>query len=126
LAGRAVTPALLANINKEYGFDQPVIVQYWHYLERLVPLPGTVNLATYTTNRVPVTTIIAQAVPIDLSLAAGAAVLWTVLGISVGVLAARRPRSLMDRGATVFVLTGVSMPVFILGLLLLYVLYYLL
>jgi peptide/nickel transport system permease protein len=126
LAGRAVTPALLANINKEYGFDQPVIVQYWHYLERLVPIPGHFNLGTSNTNRLPVTTIIAQAVPIDLSLAAGAAILWTVLGISVGVLAARRPRSLMDRGATVFVLTGVSMPVFILGLLLLYVLYYLL
>ena len=72
------------------------------------------------------TTIIAQAVPIDISLAAGAAVIWMLLGISVGVLAARRPRSVWDRGATVFVLTGVSMPTFILGLLLLYVLYYLL
>ena len=32
LAGRAVTPALLANLNKQYGFDKPVIVQYWNYL----------------------------------------------------------------------------------------------
>jgi len=73
-----------------------------------------------------VTTIIAQAVPIDILARGGAAVIWMLLGISVGVLAARRPRSLWDRGATVFVLTGVSMPTFILGLLLLYVLYYLL
>ena len=126
LAGRAVTPALLANINKEYGFNLPVIVQYWNYLKRLVPWPGIFNLGTSNTNRLPVTTIIAQAVPIDISLAVGSAIIWMLLGISVGVLAARRPRSLWDRGATVFVLTGVSMPTFILGLLLLYVFYYLL
>ena len=126
LAGRAVTPALLANINKEYGFNLPVIVQYWNYLKRLVPIPGQFNLGISNTNRLPVTTIIAQAVPIDISLAVGSAIIWMILGISVGVLAARRPRSLWDRGATVFVLTGVSMPTFILGLLLLYVFYYLL
>src|ERR1700694_161870 len=89
LAGRAVTPALLANINKEYGFDQPVIVQYWHYLERLVPLPGHFNLGTSNTNRLPVTTIIAQAVPIDISLAAGAAGVWVGLGVWGGGLAGR-------------------------------------
>jgi peptide/nickel transport system permease protein len=124
LAGRAVTPQLLANLNKFYGFDQPVIVQYWHYLVRLAP--WHFDLGTSNNNRLPVTTIIAQAVPIDISLAVGSAVIWMALGISVGVLAARRPRSLWDRGATVFVLTGVSMPTFILGLLLLYVFYYLL
>src|SRR6202162_2109797 len=126
LAGRAVTPAILANLNKTDGVDQPVIVQYWHYLERLIPWPGKFDLGKSNENHLPVTTIISQAVPIDISLAVGSAVLWTGLGISVGVLAARRPRSLWDRGATVFVLTGVSMPTFILGLLLLYVFYYLL
>ena len=63
LAGRAVTPQLLANINKEYGFNQPVIVQYWHYLERLVPIPGHFNLGISNTNRLPVTTIIAAGGP---------------------------------------------------------------
>ncbi len=126
LAGRAVTPTLLQQINREYGFNLPIIVQYWHYLERMVPWPGVFNLGTSNTNRLPVTTIIAQAVPIDISLAIGSAILWMLLGISVGVLAARRPRSFLDRGATVFVLTGISMPTFILGLLLLYVFYYLL
>ena len=126
LAGRAATPALLQQINREYGFNLPIIVQYWHYLERMVPWPGLFNLGTSNTTRLPVTTIIAQAVPIDISLAIGSAILWMLLGISVGVLAARRPRSFLDRGATVFVLTGISMPTFILGLLLLYVFYYLL
>jgi peptide/nickel transport system permease protein len=122
LAGRAVTPALLASLNKEYGFDQPVPVQYAHYIVKVLHF----DFGTSNVNRLPVTTIIGQAVPIDISLAIGSAVIWMVLGISVGVLAARRPRSLWDRGATVFVLTGVSMPTFILGLLLLYVFYYLL
>ncbi len=126
LAGRAATPALLRQINREYGFDQPIIVQYWHYIGRLLPIPGHFNLGTSNTNRLPVTTIVAQALPIDISLAVGGAILFSVLGISVGVLAARRPRSFWDRSATVFVLTGVSMPIFILALLLLYVFYYLL
>lgn len=126
LAGRAATQADIARINQEYGFDQPVLVQYAKYLERLVPLPGHFDLGTSNTDHLPVTTIIAEALPIDISLAAGSAVLWMLLGISVGVLAARRPRSLWDRGATVFVLAGISMPTFILGLLLLYAFYYLL
>jgi len=49
-------------------------------------------------------------------------VLWLPLG--VGVLAARRPRSLADRGGTLFVLTGLSMPNFLLGLLLIYFLFF--
>src|ERR1700694_5644503 len=65
LAGRGVTPASLPNINKEHGLDHPVIVQYWHYLERLVPIPGHFSLGTSNTNRLPVTPIIAQAAPID-------------------------------------------------------------
>src|ERR1039458_8519040 len=52
--------------------------------------------------------------------------LGLILGLSVGILAARRPRSVWDRSATVFVLTGLSTPTFILGLLLLYVFFYLL
>ncbi len=126
LAGLHATAQAIAQINREYGFNDPILVQYWHYLSRLVPIPGHFNLGVSNTDRLPVTTILAEAVPIDISLAVGAAVIWMALGISVGVLAARRPRTLWDRGATVFVLTGISMPTFILGLLLLYVFYYVL
>jgi peptide/nickel transport system permease protein len=122
LAGRAATPQLLHNITHELGLDLPLWQQYLNYFGRL--LHG--NLGTSFLNRLPVTTILAQAVPVDISLAVGAAVIWMALGISVGVLAARRPRSFWDRAATVFVLTGISMPTFILGLLLVYVLFYLL
>ncbi len=122
LAGRAATPALLANIRHTLGLDQPIIVQYWNYLVRLAHF----DFGTSFLNRLPVTTIMARAVTVDISLAIGAAIIWMALGISVGVLAARRPRSIWDRGATVFVLTGISMPTFILGLLLIYVFFYIL
>jgi peptide/nickel transport system permease protein len=73
-----------------------------------------------------VTALIGQWVPIDIALAVGAGIIWLVLGLSIGILAARRPRSVWDRSATVFVLTGLSTPTFILGLLLLYIFFYIL
>lgn len=120
LAGRAATPALLQSISHALGLDQPIWVQYWNYLGRVVHF----NFGNSFLNHLPVTTIISQAVPIDIGLAIGAAIIWMALGISVGVLAARRPRSFWDRSATVFVLTGISMPTFVLGLLLIYVFFY--
>ena len=58
------------------------------------------------------------------SLAIGAAVLWLVIGISSGVLAATRPRSLADRFVTVTSLVFYSMPAFLLGLIFLYFLFF--
>ena len=58
------------------------------------------------------------------SLAIGAAVLWLLIGISSGVLAATRPRSPADRAVTASALFFYSMPVFLLGLILLYFLFY--
>ena len=123
IAGRAATPALIANINKELGLDQPVFPnQYFTFLWHTV----TFQFGTSYITRVPVTQILANAVPIDISLAIGSAIIWMVTGVGIGVLAARRPRSFWDRAATVFVLTGISMPTFLLGLILLYVFFFLL
>jgi|ERR1035437_1384677 peptide/nickel transport system permease protein len=122
LAGRAVTPALLDNIRHSLGLDKPILTQYWNFLGRVVRL----DFGTSFINRLPVTTIMLRALPVDISLAIGAAIIWMASGVSIGVLAARRPRSIWDRAATVFVLTGLSMPTFIIGLLLLYVLFYIL
>ncbi len=58
------------------------------------------------------------------SLAAGAAVIWLISGVLIGVLSASHPRSRVDRGATVFVLTGLSTPTFLLGILLIYAFFY--
>jgi peptide/nickel transport system permease protein len=68
--------------------------------------------------------LLASRLPVTASLALGAAVLWLVVGVGVGVAAARRPRSLVDRAGTLFVLTGLSMPTFLVGLLLIYFLFF--
>ena len=122
LAGRDATLKQLNAIRHELGLDLPLWAQYGHYVVRIVHL----NFGTSIINRLPVTTIMKQAVPIDISLAIGAAIIWMAIGLGVGILAARRPRSVVDRGATFFVLTGISMPTFMLGLLLLFFLYFLL
>ncbi|HEY9289956.1 MAG TPA: ABC transporter permease, partial [Microlunatus sp.] len=66
----------------------------------------------------------AQALPITLSLAVGASILWLLLGVYSGVVSATHPRSVADRTLTIFALFFYSMPSFYLALLLLYLLYF--
>ena len=120
LAGRQATPETIALIKHRLGLDLPVWKQYLHFIENA----GRGNLGYDYYHQVPVTTIIGQALPITVSLALGAAVLWLTLGIFNGVISAIHPRSLADRGLTLFALTFYSFPSFLLGLLLLYFLYF--
>jgi peptide/nickel transport system permease protein len=115
MAGKEPTAAELRQITKDLGLNQPVIVQYGHFLDRLVH--GNLGYS-YATGE-PVTTILSQDLPRTASLVAGAVVLWLAVGLSVGVLSATRARSLFDRTATVGVLAGLSLPTFVLGQLLL-------
>jgi peptide/nickel transport system permease protein len=85
---------------------------------QLLALPGQPvhgNLGYSYYNGASVKTIIAQDLPITASVVVGAMVLWLVVGLSVGVLSATRPRSTFDRASTVGVLAGLSMPTFVLG-----------
>ncbi len=66
-----------------------------------------------------VSTLIATAFPVTLSLAIGAFIMWLAVGVSLGVLAARFKGTWIDRASTVFVLVGTSLPTFISGLLIL-------
>jgi peptide/nickel transport system permease protein len=111
---------LVQSVTHQLGLDQPIPVQYAHFLWRV--LHGDLGYSYYSHQ--PVTTLIAQAFPVTASLALGAAVIWLVLGVFIGVLSATRPRSLLDRGATLFALAGLSFPTFVLGLLLLFVFFY--
>src|SRR5579863_5011116 len=115
LAGRAATPQTLQLVNKELGLNDPITVQYGHFLDRLVH--G--DLGYSFLDGESVNTIIAQDLPRTASLVAGAMVLWLVVGLGVGILSATRARSLFDRLATIGVLGGISMPTFVLGQLLL-------
>jgi peptide/nickel transport system permease protein len=120
IAGRLATPETVAAVRHRLGLDRPVPDQYLHFLAGL--LHGDLGYSFY--NSEPVTTLIADRLPVTVSLTLGAAVVWLLLGVGSGVASARHPRSLLDRGATLFVLTGLSMPTFLVGLLLLYVLFF--
>jgi peptide/nickel transport system permease protein len=120
LAGRQATPETVALISARLGLDQPIWKQYLDFLGKA--LHGDLGYDYY--HQVPVTTIMAQALPITLSLVVGGAIIWLVMGVFNGVVSAIRPRSFIDRFLTAFSLFFYSMPTFFLGLLLLFFLYY--
>ena len=120
LAGRQASPETVALIQHRLGLDLPLWRQYLGFVGRA--LHGDLGYDYY--HQVPVTTILANALPVTLSLVLGAAILWLVIGVFNGVMSAIRPRSFTDRSLTAFALFFYSMPTFLLGLLLLYFLYF--
>jgi peptide/nickel transport system permease protein len=120
LAGKEATPQTVALITRRLGLNKPVLVQYGEFLGNL--LHGNLGYSYY--NSEPVTRLILSRLPVSLSLAIGAAVMWLIIGISAGILAATRPRSIADRLVTACSLFFYSMPVFLLGVLLLYFLFF--
>jgi peptide/nickel transport system permease protein len=120
IAGRLATPQTVALVNHRLGLDRPLVDEYGGFVWRA--LHGDLGYSYYSS--APVWQLLASRLPVTASLALGAAVLWLVVGVGVGVAAARRPRSLVDRAGTLFVLTGLSMPTFLVGLLLIYFLFF--
>jgi peptide/nickel transport system permease protein len=120
LAGKNATAQNIKLIRHRLGLDHTLWYQYTHYLWRL--LHG--DLGYSYQNSESVNHIIAQSLAVTASLAVGAAILWIIMGVSSGVLAARRPRSIPDRTVTGAALFFYSMPTFLLGALFLLVFFY--
>ena len=95
----------LLTATEKLGLDKPVLVQYIKYLDRLVVHQ---DLGTSYATGQSINQKIKMAAPVTASLVFGGAVLWMIIGLSVGIYSALRPRSLIDRTAMVFVLIGVS------------------
>ena len=111
LAGRQATPETVALISHRLGLDQPIWKQYLNFVGRA--LRGDLGYDYY--HQVPVTELMAAALPVTASLVIGAAVIWVSLGVTNGVLSAVRPRSFTDRSLTMFSLfrfTTLSQPLF--------------
>jgi peptide/nickel transport system permease protein len=115
LAGRAASPAVINETIRQLGLNQPLVTQYWHFIDNL--LHGKLGYSFYSGESV--NAIIKQDLPPTASIVFGGVILWLVIGLGVGILSATRARSLFDRVSTVGVLVGISMPVFVLGELLL-------
>lgn len=120
LAGRQATPETVALVAHRLGLDLPIWRQYLDFVGRA--LRGDLGFDYY--HGQPVTQIMGAALPVTLSVVVGGAIIWLVLGVFNGVVSAIRPRSYLDRGMTVFALFFYSMPTFLLGLLLLYFVYF--
>jgi peptide/nickel transport system permease protein len=120
IAGRQATPETVALVKHRLGLDRPVLDQYRDYMWRL--LHGDLGYSFY--NSSSVRSLIWERVPVTFSLALGAAVLWLVIGVSAGVLAASRPRTFADRTVTVGALFFYSMPSFLLGVIVFYLFFY--
>ena len=119
IAGKNTTPQQLEAIRKEWGFDRSLPVQYGKTMGKLF----SGDLESYA-NRVSVTEEIVRGAPRTFALAIGAAIIWFVVGVAVGLLTALRAGRWSDRLITVLALVGISMPVFWLGALALYYLGY--
>jgi peptide/nickel transport system permease protein len=120
LAGRDATPQTVADVSRRLGLNRPVIDQYLTFLDRLIH--GNLGYSFY--NSEPVTQLIGSRIGVTLSLTIGGAVLWLLIGLSSGVLAATHPRTLIDRSTTFFAVLFYSLPTFLLGLILLYVFFF--
>ncbi len=116
-AGRLQDPKVIAAIRNDLGLDKPILTQFWIYMKGIF-LHFDLGYSYYST--APVKTLIFDRVWATVSLVFGGAVVWLVSGLAVGIVSARKPRSILDRFSMGGALVLVSAPEYWLGLLVLY------
>ena len=114
MIGERADSATIARLRAQLHVDDPLPQRFGHYVGRV--LVGDLG-NSYITNR-PITQDIRERFPKTLQLAGAAMLLATVLGITLGVLSARRPGGIADRFALGLAYVGISFPVYWVGLLL--------
>jgi peptide/nickel transport system permease protein len=123
-------PGIIEANRKRLGYDLPFLMQYWVFIKGLflgrtygegaafIDCPAP-SLGYSFQEHSCVTSLIGEALPVTLSLALGALVLWLIVGVGLGILAARYRGRVVDSASTIFVLIGTSLPTFLTGLMLL-------
>lgn len=119
-AGPYANPATIQEIRDRYGLSDPLGEQFVSYMSGLAK--GDMGRSIRTDQ--PVTGEVLKRLPASLELAFYAVLLAVIVGVPIGVAAAARPESWVDRAARVFAVLGSSMALFWLGLLLIYFLFY--
>ena len=104
-------------VTARYGLDEPLVVRYWHWLTRAL----TGDFGDSVRSATPVTDVLASRISLTAWLTIGAFILSVAVGIPLGIAAARRRGSWVDRTIVGWSVVGVSAPGFALGLVLLYV-----
>jgi oligopeptide transport system permease protein len=109
---KEIVPEIREAIERTYHLDEPVWKQYLRYLGGLVR--GDLG-PSYQYIDTPVAALIAQGLPIDLTIGGLALLLALIVGLPLGALAAARPGSAVDRIASAVSVIGVSLPVYVLA-----------
>ncbi|BCO33901.1 ABC transporter permease [Mycobacterium heckeshornense] len=107
---RPLSPAVAAQLRAQYHLDDPFVVQYLHYLADIVR--GDFGRAY---SGLPVSTVLAQAFPVTMRLAAIALAVEAILGIGLGVIAGLRQGGIFDAGVLTASLVIIAVPIFVLG-----------
>jgi peptide/nickel transport system permease protein len=125
--GRNPTRAAILQIEQKLGLNAPVYLQYGRFLKALV-LGAHYNSGSSVSycpppcfgysfrSQQPVWPQMTSALPVTLSLAIGASILWLVGGVTIGVISALRRGTFFDRFSMAVALAGVSLPIFFTGL----------
>jgi peptide/nickel transport system permease protein len=117
MMGQFATPEDRIRLTHELGLDQPFWVQFYHFIVNAVHGQFGVSLRIGK----PVSVLLAQRIPATLELSISAAILALIVGIPAGVYAGLRPNSWLARTALSLSLLGVSLPTFLIGILLILV-----
>ncbi|MFV0474734.1 MAG: ABC transporter permease [Pikeienuella sp.] len=112
----AADPKMIAQLNQQFGLDKPLYERFLTYVGDLARF----DLGTSFRTRQPVTDMINERIWASLELAVAAMVFALLIGVPLGFIAAMRPGSVLDSVTMVGAVSGLSLPQFWLGLLLMY------
>jgi len=110
--GALTTPQERANLDRLYGLDRPLAVQYLHYLDGLAH--GNLGIS-YQLRDESVAGLIAQGLPVSATLGFGALLLATLCGVPLGIWAALRRGGIVDYGVTALATVATALPAFVTG-----------
>ena len=116
MAGEERDPTVIAELRKQYRLDQPVVVQYFYWMQGVL----TGNLGESMRLKEPVATLIAQKFPVTLQLALMAIVISLAIGVTAGVVSAVKRGTATDTVVNLVSLWGLSTPNFWLGIMLIF------
>ncbi|MFQ5958492.1 MAG: ABC transporter permease [Alphaproteobacteria bacterium] len=117
IAGDYASPADIARIRTRLGLDQPIYIQFWTWASHV--LQGDLGISIFS--NLPVSELIAQRMEPTLMLSAATTVIAILVAVPLGVIAAWRAGTFIDRFTMVIAVLGFSVPVFVIGYILMYV-----
>jgi peptide/nickel transport system permease protein len=117
VGSEGASEAMIQNLRQELGLDQPIVVQYFKWLGALVSGDFGISIRT----RAHVLTLFAQRLPVTLELLCFGILFSLLIAIPMGIFSALRPNTWVDTAGTVIAVSGVAMPQFFLGMILILV-----